>query len=66
MIVTVYAPRVVELKEQVAVTVRFDERIIGEVGQETNRLFGEAVPLRLTFPLKLLRPERVTEMLTPV
>ncbi len=60
-----YAPRVVELKEQVAVTVRFDERIIAEVGQETDR-FGEAVPLRLTFPLKLLRPERVTEMVTPV
>jgi hypothetical protein len=66
VIVTLYAPRVVELREQAAVTVRFDDRITGEVGQETERPLGEAVPPRVTFPLKFPMPVSVTVMATPV
>lgn len=64
--VTLYAPRVVELKEQAAVTVRFNDRITGEVGQETDRPLGDAVPPRVTFPLKLTMLVIVTVMVTPV
>jgi hypothetical protein len=48
------------------VTVRLDERITGETGQETDRPAGDAAPLRLTFPLKLLMLVSVTVMVTPV
>jgi len=66
VMVTPYAPRVVELNEQAAVTVRFDERVTGETGQETDRPVGVAAPVRLTFPLKLLTLVSVTVMVTPV
>jgi len=66
VIVTLYAPRVVELKEQAAVTVRFDDRITGKVGQETDRPLGEADPPRVTFPLKLPMPVIVTVIVAPV
>ena len=66
VIVTLYAPRVVELKEQAAVTVRFDDRITGEMGQETDRPLGNAVPPSVTFPLKLPIPVSVTGTVTPV
>lgn len=66
VMVTLYAPRVVELKEQAAVTLRFDDRITGEVGQETNSPLGDAVPPRVTVPLKLTMLVRVTVMVTPV
>jgi hypothetical protein len=56
----------VELNEQVAVTVRLDERMTGKVGQETDRPVGEAAPLTLTLPLKLLTLVSVTVIVTPV
>src|SRR5437899_2339731 len=66
VMVTPYAPRVVERNEQAGVTVRVDERIPGETGQETDRPVGVAAPVRLTFPLKLLTLVSMTGMVTPV
>src|SRR5437879_11818007 len=51
VLVTLYATRVVELKEQSDVTVRFDDRITGKVGQENDRQLGEAVHPELTIKL---------------
>jgi len=56
----------VELREQVAATVRWEDRCTGRIGQETAKPFGEAAAVRVTFPLKLAILVTVTVMVTPV